>query len=470
MDAGGAGQDRALAEGKFTQAQREHERGHQDRAEDLAKEALEFDQSFNEVRMFLADLYLAQDEPHMAARALQDAIYTDREDQAAWTKLREVDPATAARLDRLGHIAPDPFVAVHTPGSEDEFDSFDDLNGDQEVETDWGHDRQAASDIFADEEEEAAPEAATGGADVSPMPGGGTAGAAPTPAPTAPEDSRGPAPWEYEQDRQYLARWQQEAVVQQLVAGLQDLWGSHLAPLLPVTNLCAHLERSRHPEIVDEAHHCCAVLNVQDPELMVSPERTMHPVPIQDGPARLAISTGLIRSMKDAEVVFQIGRQVEYIRSGYLAEWQVAELVAKRPSRSVSDVFTTLIELLHDLLSSAENTITRDARPALAKLAHAWQQRAALTADRAGWLCCGDLDAACRAIAKTTVPSLERVATTTVEGFLEQFKGKDPAQLAAIPPNESPDRSVNYAAYRIKMLRWWTNTPEAKALYQQISV
>jgi hypothetical protein len=474
METGGAGQDRHLAEEKFQQAQHERERGHQDRAEEMAKEALEFDRSFNAVRLWLADLYMQQGEEHLASRVLQDAVYTDRNDQEAWGKLRQIDPATAARLDRLGHIAPDPFVAARAAGSSEEFDSFDEVGPEEPTEASWlpTHD---AADIFAGEEEapaqagsaaEQAPASAATGAE----PRSAAATAAPAPAaPQRPGDARGPAPWDYEQDRQYLTRWQQEAVVQRLVAGLQELWHSHLEPLLPVINMCAHLERSRHPEIVDAAHHCCAVLGVGDPELMVFPERCMHPVPIMDGPARLAIPTGLIRGMKGAEVVFQIGREVEYIRSGYLAEWQVAALVAKRPTRLVGDVATALFELLHDLLASIEATISREARPNLVKLAHAWQQRATLTADRAGWLCCGDVNAACRAIAKTTAPSLEKAAATTLEGFLEQFKDKDPAQLAAIPPTETPDRSVPYAAYRIKMLRWWANTPEAKRLSEQMA-
>jgi hypothetical protein len=453
MESGGAGQNRDLAQGKFAQARHEESRGHHDRAEDLAKEALEFDGSYNEVRMFLADLYLAQGEDHMASRVLQDAVYTDREDQEAWDRLRKVDPASAARLERIGNIAPDPFVAAHPAGALDEFDSFDDIE-EQDTESEW-YSGAGAADVFAEDEAEV---------EAEPLPA-----AAPT-APPPNADLRGPAPWEYEQDRQYLTRWQQEAIVQRMVAELQEIWSSHLEPLRPVLNMCAHLERSRHPEIVDEAHHCCAVLRVQDPELMVFPERCMHPVPIQDRPARLAIPTGLIRGMQGGEVLFQIGRELGYVRSGYLAEWLIAHVITKRPTRLVGDVATGLLELLHELLASLENSISREARPPLAKLAHAWQQRATLTADRAGWLCCGDVEASCRAIAKTTAPSLEKAAATTLAGFLEQFKDRDPAQLAAIPPEATPDRSVDYAAYRIKMLRWWVTTPQAQELYQQLAV
>ena len=506
METGGAGHDRPTAEHKFEQAKHEHERGHEDRAEDLCKEALEFDPSFNQVRMFLVDLYMGQGEEHMAGRVLQDAIYTNREDQVAWAKLREIDPATAARLDRLGHIAPDPFIGGRAADAPDDaFDSLEDSGAGDDAATQWLSGQNSA-DVFADDDEDApegperipaaageaalesaeeqfeAEEESPGGTGVSPvsvqqkptLPDTGETpvppGAAPQPPVARPANQRGPAPWEYEQDRQYLARWLQEEIVQKITADIQELWSAYRQPLRPVIDKCAHLERSRHPDLVDGALRCCAVLGVEAPELMLFAERCMHPVPIQDDPARLAIPVGLIRSMQGGEAIFQIGRELEYIRSGYLAEWQAAELVAKRPTRLIGDIATQLTDLLHELVSSAEARITRDARPTLAKLAHAWQQRATLTADRAGLLCCGDVDAACRAIAKTTAASIEKASTTTVEGFLEQFKSHDPAQLAAIPPNETPDRSVNYAAYRIKMLRWWANTPEGKRLQTETAV
>lgn len=487
MDTGGKSQARRDAEGKFQQAQHQRERGHLARAEELAKEALEFDPTYNAVRLWLADLYMAQDEPYLASRQLQDAVLTDRDDQAAWEKLRQVDPHTAARLDRLGHIAPDPFVSTRPPGAAEEFDSLEDLAGSaEESEPEYLYQPGAAEDVFAPEGEEwaAAEPEPTGqpqgevfesgevaGAPTLPPEGPPpppAPGAAPGPAATEIPDERGPAPWEYEQDRPYLARFQQDENVMRLVHRVKQVW-SDLEAMRPVIDLCAHLERQRHPDIVEAAHQACQVLRVRDPELMVFAERCMHPVPLQDGPARLAIPTGLMRSMKGAEVVFQIGREVEYIRSGYLAEWQVADLIANRPSRLIGDVATALRELLQDLTAPILNSIPTAARDVLVKIAHAWQQRATLTADRAGWLCCGDVEAACRAIAKTTAATPEKALTTTLTGFLAQFQGQDPAALAAIDVKETPDRSVPYAAYRIKMLRWWASTPQAKALAEQVA-
>lgn len=174
--------------------------------------------------------------------------------------------------------------------------------------------------------------------------------------------------------------------------------------------------------------------------------------------------------MSGPELEFHLGRELEYIRAGYLAEWQIADLIVDRPLRLVGDeTYETLRSLLHELMAPHENSIKKEEREHLAKIAHAWQQRATLSADRAGWLCCGDLERACLAIAKASSRTLDEAAKMTLSGFLEQFKGADPAKLAAIPPKELPDRSAPYAAYRIQMLRWWASTPQAKALREQFS-
>lgn len=448
MDSGGGKQERELAQSRFQQAQEQLERGHRDRAEELAKEALEFDSTYNEVRLWLADLYVMQDEAHLASRQLQDALYTDREDQEAWEKLRAVDPASAVRLERLGQIAPDPFVSkARREGRDDEFASLDDFASGEEEEEAWPvADASEREDLFEEVGEKLEPEAAVAEGE-------------------QPAAQPGPARWEYEQDRQYLARWQQETAVVSLVNALKQLWEDPES-LLPVRDMCAHLDRSRHPEVVAAVEQCCEVLGLEEVELLLIAERCMHPFPIQDHPPMLTIPTGLIRGMKSGEMTFQIGRELAYVAAGYLAEYQIAEVIADRPTRLVGDVATALRELLHKLLAAQEEAIEGEARERLVKLAHAWQQRATLSADRAGWLCCGEVEAACRAIAKTTARSVEEAAKLTLTGFLEQFKDQEVAQLAAIPAEETPDRSIPYAAYRIQMLRWWAGTPEAQEMAQ----
>ena len=432
---------------RFERAQHELQHGHLDRAAELAQEALEYDGAFQEVRLWLVELHVRQGQPQRASRLLQDVLYADRHNEAAWQRLRHIDPPAAARLERLAHIAPDPFVGQRASSA---FSAeLDSMGGDAPPE-----EPEAADDDYE-----------KGPGEVLEDPG------ADPPSPTVVlwrRDERGPAPWEYEQDREYLAKWQAEAIVTRMAAALRRFWGNYEA-MRPILNLGAHLETRRHPEIAAGARQCCERLGLEGVEIMVVPERCMHPVPVQDDPPRVGIPTAMMRAMQGPEMVFQIGRELEYVRAGYLAEWQVATLLAQRPSRLAGDVAVALRDLCGELLSDLEREIPKEERPRLAKLAHAWQQRASLTADHAGFLCCGDAEAACRAIAKTTAPSVEHAARLTLAGFLEQFQGQDPAALAAIPVTETPDRSVAYAAYRIMMLRWWAKTPPAAELLRQMT-
>jgi hypothetical protein len=462
MESGAHG-DRELAQQRFVQAQHDLDKGHLDRAEDSAKEALEFDSSYDEVRMWLADLYLSQDEPYLASRQLQDVIYRDRGNEEAWAKLGQVDPASALRIKTIGEIAPDPFVSTHRAELEGEFEELGDDDDGAAEEVGWGS-RPDPATLAADLLEEEEAEIEVEGDDDYPE---DLSEPPPEEAPTAP--ARGPAPWEYEQDRAFLQRWLSDERIAAMTASLREMW-EEATKLVPAYQHAAHMERSRHPEIAAEAEKCMRKLGVDDCELLMVAERSLYPVPMQDQPARLAIPTGLLRGMTGAELEFHLGREFEYIRSGYLAEWHIAELVVDRPVRLVGDETTeTLRALLHDLMREHENAIKRDERERLVKLGHAWQQRAALSADRAGWLCCGDLDAACLAIAKATGRTLDDATKMTLAGFLAQFKDADAAKLAAIPPKELPDRSPSYAAYRIQMLRWWASTPPARALREQFA-
>lgn len=166
MESGEQTQDEALARSRLELAKQELDKGHLERAEECAKEALEFDGQLNEARIWLADLYIAQAEPYLASRQLQDAIYTDRTDSIAWEKLKEVDPISAARMARLSELAPDPFVSHRVAELEDEFEDLGSEEEEAEEEYEEGSPwagvtgaGQAAAELledFSDDEEETA--------------------------------------------------------------------------------------------------------------------------------------------------------------------------------------------------------------------------------------------------------------------------------------------------------------------------
>jgi len=488
-------QQRKSAEFKWHQAQQEAHKGHVDKAADLARIALEEDPGFHDVRLWLARLYLDHGEARKASAQLEEIIHADRENQEAWALMRKADPGTATRLERVQSIAPDPFVAKRTAPLTDDLaddDYLDDDYVDEPPSAGIGRDPFVHTDFTDDiideepDDEQPAPvdqpPAGTIGKD--PFIKGGpttdaivsddevekrptaatpTATVAPATQPRKAPEPRGGHPWEFEQDRQFLAKWEAEPMVARMTAMVHELW-TDMDAWDSVLALCAHSDRRLHATLFEAATLAATRLGVKPPDLYTVPERCMHPVIIKDNDPILAVPTGVIRAMTEEEMLFQIGREIGHIHTGYLAQMQIVKIICNRKARLVGDLASTLRDFISDHLKGWELDVKRDELDRLKKLGHAWQQRAELSADRAGLVCCRDIDVACAALAKTTAKSIDDAAKLTAEAFLAEFEGRDVGELAAIPVPESPSRNPQYAAYRIHMLRWWATTPTFQKL------
>jgi Zn-dependent protease with chaperone function len=440
---------------KYRQGVAEMQKGHVEKAMDLLRASIEEDPDYIEPRQWLAHYYIRQDDVHHAVRELESIIHIDHNHEEAWQLLRKISPATAARLERLHTIAPDPFVVQRkAPLTEDVVDSIDLAT----EEDDWeasepegertiGADPFVRAPLAADMLDEETPQ------DAEPAPR----------QEVAAMDQRGGYAWEYEQDRPYLERWRAEPVVQQMTAKIQELWKDRDA-WDRVLELCAHLDKRLHPAIFQAAEQAAARLGVDMPEIFVFPERCLHPVIIKDRDPIIAVPTGMMRALTPEQMLFQIGREIGHIHTGYVAEMQVVKIITARRAALVGDVASALTEFLEDHLKFWDEKLSRDEVMRLKRLGHAWQQRCELTADRAGLICCRDIKVACDAMAKTTARSHEVAATLDAETLLAEYKHRDVGSLAAIPVEESPSRNPQYVAYRIHMLRWWATTPQAKEL------
>ncbi len=418
--------ERKLAEEKFAEAQHAYQRGRLERALQLAQQAVEIDNSFNEIRHWMAERYVEMDQPYRASREYQAALRINDQDQEAWDRLEQVDPTAAARLKRLSQIAPDPFVAKRQQaGATDLGESFDELGG---VGAETG---EMMTIGVADE----------GAEDVGPD----------------------PSTWEFEQDGEFLQRWLAQPVVETMVSTIRGLWAEP-EPFESVLALCAHGSEQLHPQLFAAVNQAAQSLVVTPPELYVLPERTLHPVLVKDSPGILAVPTRATQTMAEAELVFVIGRELGYLCSDYLAARQAVEVITERKPQLLSDCADTLREVLDEQMGLWRAELDAEALGRLRRLGHAWQQRAALSADRAGLLCCRDIKAATTAIAKMATPNIDQAAQVTLDQFLSQFAGQDAGQLAAIPVSEAPGRSTTYGAYRIQMLQWWATTAEYAGL------
>ena len=428
--------ERERAEEKFAQAQKSYARSRWPQAEQLAQEALDIDKSYNEARRWLAELYREMDEPHKASREYQNALRLAPDDQQAWEGLERVDPASAARLRRLSTIAPDPFVAQRRATAADLIEPLAEMGvGEDELVEPAG----GLSGIGEETSEEMIARDEIGE--------------------TVQEAAPAPPPWEFEQDREFLQRWLAEPVVETMADTIQGLWAEPDV-FVSVLALCAHGSEKLHPQFFAALNQAAQSAKTEPPQLYILPERSLHPVLIKDGPALLAVPTRVVQIMTELELVFVMGRQLGHLRSGYLAALQAVEVITERKPQLFGDCADTLREVLADQLDPWQAELEAETLNRLKKLGHAWQQRAVLSADRAGLLCCHDIQAAATAIAKGATPDIDQAGRMNLEEFLSQFEGQDPGQLAAIPVQEAPWRTAAYGAYRIQMLQWWSTTAQ----------
>ncbi|MCE5218202.1 zinc metalloprotease HtpX [bacterium] len=451
---------------KWRQATQEMQKGHVEKAIDLARTATEEDPTFVDVRLWLARHYASAGDTHRATHELEEVLALDHDHQDAWTMLRQISPAAADRLTRVRSIAPDPFVSQRKGPLSDDLGDDGDLvgagdeegaaaAGDRSVGPDPFITRALTDDIASDEGEEE-----QGGAEP------GTPAPAANPAPQnnpAPPNNHSGHPWEYEQDRLFLTKWQAEPVVAMMTQRIQSLWADRDV-WLTVLELCAHADRNLHPLIYKVTEHTAAMLSVEAPDLQIFPERCLHPVIIKNQEPLLAVPTGVLRALSEEQMMFQIGREIGHLNTGYLAQMQAVKIITKRRSALAGDLASALNEFLEAHLKYWDEKVSSEDLLRLKRLGHAWQQRCELSADRAGLICCRDLDIACDTLAKTTVRSHDQAALMNSERLLREFEGKDVGSLAAIPVEESPSRNPQYVAYRIHMLRWWAKTPQGKAM------
>ena len=499
--------ERTQAHHKFREAEQQAAKHHYELALGSARDALELDPTYCEVRHWIVDLYLKIDQPRKAALVLQEILHENSEDEQAWAKLHEVDPAAAERLERLHSIAPDPFVVQRTAdnpisddlddlsGFNDEFapeveelvpsaegpaelDSLEDLAGTDAIEPLLGDEVDAASqgagassagsragqfdelDMSGeDEDEQTAEEPAL------PQPTAAVAAPAapaPAPIPTPAVDLKSTA-WMYEEDLKYRAKMDANPVYSKLLPEVIEFWQDDDS-WETAFKASVHLDEHRHPEMAQVTREVETLVGAPKWTLFVCPERRMICTITRGVPQTLSLTTGVMNALSHAEQTFLLGRYTATVMVGHVPYLQMVALTLERTPRTITDVEMDLLELLKEHHAGWDAGVHREERIKLGALCHAWQQRAELTADRGGLLCCRDLDVACDAIAKSVAPDAASAQTVSWQSLLEKHKGDDPAQLAAIPPKEDPLRDEGYGVYRIQMLRWWAKTQAAKAL------
>ncbi|MFO7945330.1 MAG: zinc metalloprotease HtpX [Armatimonadota bacterium] len=515
----GLSPERKAALMQFEQAKQKVKKGPFEEAIELAREALEKDPTFTEVRHWIADQLIEAEEIARASQELQGIVSKNPADDAAWEKLREIAPQTAERLDRLKNIAPDPFVARRERKATDDdlFDDLADMGEDEqfeEVEEEYmleysddeeGYEGSALAedelegvdikdiDEIREEQLSAGPtsepedvltetEAQFGDtADIEPgdAPEGTVSGEEPDeqeelePPDITTDDeeedtaqsARGPqveVPWAFEQDYDFRRRLDESPGIPAIFEALEDI-ADDFDAWDQVMVSSAHLDADRHTTVYGAFEDAAEFFDVEMPEIFLAPERRVCPIVVRANPGAVTMTTGVMKAMDDNEIRFIVGRLMSHFALDDHDYHHIVTIVLQRTPMTITDIEQARIDVLSDHATGWDIGVSREERQKITKLAHAWQQRNELSADRGGLLFCGDLKTACTAIAKSTCRDGESAAALDYSEFVQQFKGVNPSELANIDPKEDPLRSPEYGAYRILMLKWWASTDHYRA-------
>ena len=132
---------------------------------------------------------------------------------------------------------------------------------------------------------------------------------------------------------------------------------------------CVMITKTQFPELFSVVERCAATLQLPMPMVFLRDDIHIPAVAVGFGdPYSLIISTHWIDHFKEDELTFVVGRELGHIAAGH----------------------TRLTSILS--VNGHENAI-------VSLIFGAWLRRTEYTADRAGLLCCGNTDAAYRAIA-----------------------------------------------------------------------
>jgi len=435
----------------LARARHHQEKRKTDRALEEAQLAIEADPTFEDARHFVASVHEQLGETRKAVLQYEQLLFMHGgHDDELLAKIERLDPVTADKHRRLAGIAEDPFVAKGA--STDDLDGWDETDSAAQPAAGPAlRVGRADDDAFADmddlqEEQARAPVVTHAAADVFADDEAEVTG----PPPLAPEE------YEYEDERKYRLNTMSLDPVKAALREHRRIWaaGHHLDDLLeksPALTVSGHIEAS------DAFEEASARLRTPTTVPYLNADASLWPLICGPMAAYVLVPTGAIEALSPGEMRFYAGRTLAHVACEHvpLLDLAAALLPAPKPESRLQEIRRQVAaEGFKDVVARTDEAGTR-ARKAL----HTWRLRAALTADRAGLLCCGKVEDALSAIAKLIAPDAAAAARLSPETFKHKFEGQDLRQISNLSPDRDPETSEPYAFYRMLMLSWWSKQP-----------
>ena len=172
------------------------------------------------------------------------------------------------------------------------------------------------------------------------------------------------------------------------------------------------------PEIYRVTEHCARILGIGIPQVFICPDPDINACTIatDDVSPIILLSAGLVERMSLDELQFVIGHECGHIHNRHGSYNTAVELMTNTMVRMVLKGLT--IVGFTNLLYAAGQLM----HGGIVMFLNRWSRCAEITCDRAGLICCGDLEVAQTSLVKLVVGSIEHIGELNVQAFIEQTK------------------------------------------------
>ncbi|RYE95029.1 MAG: M48 family peptidase [Myxococcales bacterium] len=154
------------------------------------------------------------------------------------------------------------------------------------------------------------------------------------------------------------------------------------------------------PRVHELTRHCADTLGIVTPTVYIVNQPTLNAMTYgTNDDSFILVHSALVDHLNDAELLDVIGHECGHIHNSHV-------------------VYLTTLHFLQQMTTLFTQWLVYPATLAL----RAWSRRAEITCDRAGMLCCKDLDVSTRSLAKLALGSMKLYEQLNLDEFVSQFE------------------------------------------------
>lgn len=230
--------------------------------------------------------------------------------------------------------------------------------------------------------------------------------------------------YEHPFDRQSLDKLENTRGLEMLTQRVLD-YGLEKYLHIKYTGDNIRVEKETIPEVYNLLLKACEILDMREvPQLYILLEDKIKSFTSGEKKRIIVLSSGAIDLLNDEEILFLLGRELGHIRSNHVLYRMMAESL------------TVVSQLISDVTLGIGNLVTMPLKVALMH----WYRMSEFTADRAGILCCQDVDVAAQALIKMAGLPLKYHGRVKTEHLRKQSHDFDKLEVGNF------DKLIRFAA------------------------